>query len=48
MMEEIGHEVLKLKRIAYGPLKLGNLKEGKSRRLKEIEIKKLKESVGLL
>lgn len=47
MMESIGHKVLGLKRIAYGPLKLGSLREGKARSLTKDELIKLKKSVGL-
>ena len=47
MFETIGHRVTELKRIAYGPLKLGGLKEGKVRELSKVELKKLKDCVGL-
>jgi len=47
MLEATGHRVLGLKRTAYGPLRLGNLREGKSRRLTADELAKLKKSVGL-
>ena len=47
MFEAIGHGVQKLKRIAYGPLNLGDLKEGSARILSDNEIKKLKKAVGL-
>ena len=47
MFEAIGHGVQKLKRIAYGPLNLGDLKEGSTRILSDNEIKKLKKAVGL-
>ena len=42
LLEAIGHPVLELKRIAYGPLKLGTLKVGEVRKLAEEELKKLK------
>lgn len=42
MCSQVGHPVLKLKRIAYGPLKLGRLAEGKVRPLKPAEVKALK------
>ncbi|HHW49281.1 MAG TPA: rRNA pseudouridine synthase [Clostridiaceae bacterium] len=42
MCKAIGHPVLKLKRIAIGPLKLGDLEEGKWRHLTEQEVKALK------
>lgn len=41
MCSEIGHPVIKLKRTAEGELKLGSLKEGKWRHLKDFEVKKL-------
>jgi len=47
LFESIGKTVLGLKRIAYGPLRLGGLKEGEVRPLKEDEIKKLRKCVGL-
>ena len=42
MIETLGYEVLDLKRISYGPLALGSLKEGQSRLLTGNEIKMLK------
>ena len=42
MCEKIGHEVVALKRIAYGPLELGGLKEGEYRELTKEELRKLK------
>ena len=47
MFEVIGHRVSELKRTSYGPLKLGDLKEGKARMLSGDEIRKLKNCVGL-
>jgi 23S rRNA pseudouridine2605 synthase len=41
MVEAVGNRVVDLRRIAFGPLKLGNLKEGQARRLSAAEIKKL-------
>ncbi len=41
LMEEIGHEVIKLKRETYGFLTLGNLKSGEKRILTPKEIKQL-------
>ncbi len=40
-------EVLSLKRISIGPIELGDLKLGKSRKLTEEEIKQLKSTVNL-
>lgn len=41
LMEEIGHEVIKLKRETYGFLTLGNLKSGEKRSLTPKEVKQL-------
>ncbi|MGY4690164.1 pseudouridine synthase [Salibacterium sp. K-3] len=43
MLEAIDHPVLKLKREKYGPLTLENLQPGGKRKLKPVEVKKLKE-----
>ncbi|MBZ0272548.1 rRNA pseudouridine synthase [bacterium] len=40
--EAVGHPVKKLRRIAFGPLALGDLPRGKTRHLSEEEIKKLR------
>jgi pseudouridine synthase len=42
MIEKIGHDVLKLKRVAYGFLELGDLAPGEYRRLTPAEVKGLK------
>ena len=47
MCETVGLDLLDLKRIAFGPLRLGNLKLGEYRPLTNYEIKKLKMSVAL-
>lgn len=41
MCEAVGLEVARLKRISIGPVKLGMLKTGKTRRLTDNEVKKL-------
>jgi 23S rRNA pseudouridine2605 synthase len=41
MVEAVGNKVVDLRRIAFGPLKLGNLGEGKSRRLPKGDIEQL-------
>lgn len=48
MFHLIGHDVMKLKRVALGPLKLGKLATGSYRFLTEEEIIALKKAVGLL
>jgi len=47
MFESIGHRVLKLVRVDFAGLKIGKLKSGTWRFLRQKEIKKLKEQVGL-
>jgi len=47
MMGKIGYNVMTLRRVAIGPLKLANLPSGKSRELSTSEIKLLRKSVGL-
>ena len=42
MCEAVGHPVLELRRIAFGPLRLGGLKEGAYRRLAADEIESLR------
>jgi 23S rRNA pseudouridine2605 synthase len=44
MCEAVGHRVVALRRIAFGPLALGDLPEGQSRRLGEAEIERLREA----
>ncbi len=48
MFMKIGHPVMKLKRIEYGPLKLGKLAIGDFRPLSEEEIQELKKACKLL
>ena len=42
MCDAVGHEVLRLRRVSEGPLKLGDLKSGEWRFLTEQEVKSLK------
>jgi 23S rRNA pseudouridine2605 synthase len=42
MFEAIGHSVLKLKRVQFGPIQLGDLPFGQFRYLTPVEITKLK------
>jgi 23S rRNA pseudouridine2605 synthase len=44
MLEAVGNEVVALRRVAFGPLRLGDLKEGQTRRLSEDEIAQLRDS----
>ena len=45
LFARVGHKVLKLTRIGFGPLRLGKLKEGKYRALTAGELKSLRELV---
>ncbi len=47
MFQELGYEVKKLRRVKFGPIKLGMLKKGEWRYLTELEIKKLYKISGL-
>jgi 23S rRNA pseudouridine2605 synthase len=42
MVEAVGHRVVELERVAFGPLGLRGLEPGKSRRLKEAEVERLR------
>jgi 23S rRNA pseudouridine2605 synthase len=41
MAEAVGNEVVDLRRTAFGPLRLGELREGESRRLSRTELRRL-------
>jgi pseudouridine synthase len=43
----VGHQVLKIRRIAYGPVRLGRLSPGRYRLLRLDEIRKIYEEAGL-
>jgi pseudouridine synthase len=43
--EALGHPILKLRRIAFGPIRLGNLPAGRSRSLTATEIRSLRAAV---
>lgn len=45
LMESVGHPVLRLKRVRFGPIRLGGLEEGRWRELTEREIRALRGSV---
>jgi 23S rRNA pseudouridine2605 synthase len=47
MCQAIGHQVLSLKRIAVGPVKLGDLRPGATRPLTRQESADLFQAVGL-
>ena len=46
-VSHFGHRVIKLKRVAIGPINLGKLRPGQWRDLKEEEVKKLKKLLGM-
>jgi 23S rRNA pseudouridine2605 synthase len=46
MFEGVGHRVVELRRIAFGPLRLGDLPEGDHRRLSPAEVERLSKSAG--
>ena len=46
MLEAVGNEVVALRRVRFGPLGLGNLKEGAARRLSKDEVARLREAAG--
>ncbi len=46
MLEAVGNEVVALRRVRFGPLELGVLEEGSSRRLSGDEIAQLREAAG--
>src|SRR5439155_12981398 len=48
MCEAVGHRVLSLRRVRFGPLELGRLEEGRARRLKAAEVRALKAAAGMM
>jgi 23S rRNA pseudouridine2605 synthase len=46
MLEAVRNEVVELRRVAFGPLRLGDLKPGEARRLSEDEIARLRKASG--
>ncbi|HEX2392369.1 MAG TPA: pseudouridine synthase [Solirubrobacterales bacterium] len=42
MVEAVGNEVTELRRVAFGPLRLGDLKAGEAQRLSEREVERLR------
>jgi 23S rRNA pseudouridine2605 synthase len=46
MAEAVGNEVVELKRVRFGPLELGDLREGAVRRLRPAEVRKLWKDAG--
>jgi 23S rRNA pseudouridine2605 synthase len=46
MLEAVGHRVTSLERVAFGPLRLGGLEPGESRRLSAAEVERLRKAAG--
>ena len=46
MAEAIGNEVVELERVKFGPLELGQLAEGRARRLRQAELRRLWKDLG--
>jgi 23S rRNA pseudouridine2605 synthase len=46
MLEAVGNEVLALRRVSFGPLGLGELREGQARRLSDNEIAQLRKAAA--
>jgi 23S rRNA pseudouridine2605 synthase len=46
MLEAVGHPVRDLRRVAFGPLQLGDLAPGAARRLKAAEVEELRRAVS--
>ncbi len=46
MVEAVGHRVVELERVAFGPLGLRGLEQGRSRRLKDVEVERLRRAAG--
>jgi len=46
MCEAVGHPVTALRRVAFGPLRLGDLAEGRARRLTPPEIQRLRDAAA--
>jgi pseudouridine synthase len=44
MLEAVGHRVVNLRRVAFGPLRLGELGAGRHRRLTAAEVERLREA----
>jgi 23S rRNA pseudouridine2605 synthase len=44
MLEAVGHRVMELERVAFGPLGLRGLEPGRSRRLTKAEVERLRKA----
>jgi 23S rRNA pseudouridine2605 synthase len=47
MCEAVGHRVVELERIAFGPLRLGDLRPGAHRRLSKVEVEQLRKAARI-
>ncbi len=48
IFERVGHRVVELERLSYGPISLGDLRFGEKRELKTHEVKQLEQATGIL
>jgi 23S rRNA pseudouridine2605 synthase len=46
MLDAVGHRVVDLERVAFGPLRLGDLEPGSSRRLSPAEVERLRKATS--
>ncbi|HSD76120.1 MAG TPA: pseudouridine synthase [Solirubrobacteraceae bacterium] len=46
MCEAVGHRVVALRRVAFGPLRLGDLREGAARRLSAADVQRLRDAAA--
>jgi 23S rRNA pseudouridine2605 synthase len=46
MLDAVGYRVTSLERVAFGPLRLGDLERGESRRLSEAQVERLRKAAG--
>jgi 23S rRNA pseudouridine2605 synthase len=47
MLETVGHRVVALRRVAFGPLRLERVEEGAARRLSAAEVERLRKAAGV-
>jgi 23S rRNA pseudouridine2605 synthase len=46
MCDAVGHRVVALERVAFGPLRLGDLAPGESRRLSAADVERLRKAAA--
>ncbi|OIO36991.1 MAG: hypothetical protein AUJ72_05380 [Candidatus Omnitrophica bacterium CG1_02_46_14] len=47
IFDKVGHRVLELERLSYGPISLGHMRFGEKRELKPFEVKQLEQATGM-